>query len=352
MTDYTLTITSLVTTKFVDGEDPAAHIAKMKGFHHDLMLMNRDLNDSLFVCFLCISMPLTWNYVFAGLPQTYTSAEVEHRIKDEHGIKTNQESVAMAYRATQTNGKLHEHSHAHNTGDPYCTNCNKPGHWITGCWSKGGGAEGKGPRQKERQKQKSDEKDKKKKRGKDCTNQAVKDDSDSESHASDATYMATPSTYSSHSRYQWVLNSGSTTHICNNKSAFSNLILVHSTIGSIVKNGPQLDVHGCSDVHVICSIDGHDEKVITLHDVTFCPNARDNLISESRMDRKGMDIRKRNGKVTIRKPGSETVMQGSLQGATNCSLYIMDYTIAPPPSYPGDTAFSARYEQSLDLWHR
>lgn len=32
MTDYTLTITSLITTKYVDGEDPATHIAKLKAF--------------------------------------------------------------------------------------------------------------------------------------------------------------------------------------------------------------------------------------------------------------------------------------------------------------------------------
>jgi hypothetical protein len=69
-----------------------------------------------------------------------------------------------------------------------------------------------------------EEEDKKKKRGKDHVNQAVKDDSNSESRASDATYMVTPSTYSSHSHYQWVLDSRSTTHIYNNKSAFSNLI--------------------------------------------------------------------------------------------------------------------------------
>jgi hypothetical protein len=146
-----------------------------------------------------------------------------------------------------------------------------------------------------------------------------------------------------------VLDGGSTTYICNNKSAFSNLILVHTTIGSIVKNGPQLDVHGCGNVHVICSIDGCDEKVITVCDVTFFPNACDNLISESCMDHKDMDICKWNWKVTIKRPGSETVMQGNLQGSTNCSLYIMDYTIAPPSSYPGDIVFSAQYEQSLDL---
>ena len=31
MTDFTLTITSLITLKYVDGEDPTAHIMKMHG---------------------------------------------------------------------------------------------------------------------------------------------------------------------------------------------------------------------------------------------------------------------------------------------------------------------------------
>ena len=77
ITDFTLTITSLVTTKYVDGEDIPAHIAKMKGFQCDLTLMGKDLDDGLFGCFLRISMPPTWNYVFASLPNDYTSAEVE-----------------------------------------------------------------------------------------------------------------------------------------------------------------------------------------------------------------------------------------------------------------------------------
>jgi hypothetical protein len=93
MTDFTLMITSLMTTKYIDGKDIATHIAKMKGFCHDLMLMSCDIDDSLFTCFLHISMPPTWNYVFTGLPQSYTSAEVEGHIKDEYGIKTNQESI-------------------------------------------------------------------------------------------------------------------------------------------------------------------------------------------------------------------------------------------------------------------
>ena len=75
--DFTLTITSLVTTKYVDGEDIPAHLAKIKGYRRDLTLMGRDIDDGLFACFMRISMPPTWNYVFAGLPNDYTSAEVE-----------------------------------------------------------------------------------------------------------------------------------------------------------------------------------------------------------------------------------------------------------------------------------
>src|SRR5882762_4953676 len=279
MMDFTLTITSLVTMKYVDGEDVAAHIVKMKSFCQDLMLMNRDLEDGLFACFLRISMPPSWNYVFAGLPQMYTSAEVERRIKEEHGIKANQESVAMAFRAAQTNVKGHEHSN--NSSDPYCTNCNKPGHLIAGCWSKGGGAEGKGPRQKKKQqKKKNNETERKnRKKGKDRTNEAVHNDSDDESRGSNSSYMATSIT--SHSRFHWFLDGGSTTHICKDISAFSKLAPTRGTIGSIQKKGPKLDIHGRGDIRVICSVKGRKDRIITLRDVTYCPDARNNLISES-----------------------------------------------------------------------
>ena len=101
----------------------------MRSFRRDLTLMNRDIDDGLFACFLRISMPPTWNYVFAGLPQLYMSAKVEQQIKDEHGIKANQESVTTAYRAVQTTGRTNKT----NPGDLHCTNCNRTGHWVRAC---------------------------------------------------------------------------------------------------------------------------------------------------------------------------------------------------------------------------
>jgi hypothetical protein len=197
MTDFTLTITSLVTMKYVDGEDISAHIAKMRSYRCDLTLMSCDIDNGLFACFLHISMPLTWNYVFASLPQSYTSAEVEQQIKDEHGIKANQESVTVAYRAMQTTRMTNKTS----PGDPFCMNCNKPGQWIKACWVKGSGAEGKGPHQKQRQNKKKSE-DKKKHKGKNKAHQAVHDnDSDAGSHSLHASYMAVNTSTPSSSQF-------------------------------------------------------------------------------------------------------------------------------------------------------
>ena len=116
ITDFTLMITSLVTMKYVDSKDILAHLAIMKGYHHDLTLMGRDIDDGLFACFMRILMTPTWNYMFTSLLNNYTSAEVKRPIKDEYSIKMNQESVAMAYQARQTSGRG-------KSGDPTYNNC-------------------------------------------------------------------------------------------------------------------------------------------------------------------------------------------------------------------------------------
>ena len=47
---------------------------------------------------------------------------------------------------------------------------------------------------------------------------------------------------------------------------------------------------GNGDIRLTCTVDGKSERTVMLTNVTFCPDARDNLISESQMDRKGLEI--------------------------------------------------------------
>ncbi|EED83518.1 predicted protein [Postia placenta Mad-698-R] len=135
-TDWMLTITNLVTMKFDDGEDLIAHIAKMKGYRRDLILMSRNIDNELFACFLRISMPASWNYVFAALPNHYMLEEIEWCMKDE-----------LTYGAF-SKGKQKGKTQGSQSNPPKCMNCGKKGHTMQKCYRKGGGAEGQAPWQK------------------------------------------------------------------------------------------------------------------------------------------------------------------------------------------------------------
>ena len=67
------------------------------------------------------------------------------------------------------------------------------------------------------------------------------------------------------------------------------------------------------------------------------------------MDKKGFEIIKWKGKVIIKSDKGEVVMQGRWQG-----LYIMDCVSVTPSSstQPSEFAFTANFDQSLDLWHQ
>ena len=74
--------------------------------------------------------------------------------------------------------------------------------------------------------------------------------------------------------------------------AFTTFTPAHDSIKGIVKNGPELEVLGTGTVLVSVLVKGRPESTIKLLNVSYCPNARDNLMSESWMDQKGMEITK------------------------------------------------------------
>lgn len=161
--------------------------------------------------------------------------------------------------------------------------------------------------------------------------------------------MATTSS-PSHSQFCWILDGGATTHICNNKLAFINFQAVprKQTIGGINKKATSLAVLGTGDVNVIVDIDDRRDKIVTFRNASYCPNAADNLVSESRMDRKGLAILKKNGKITISKDNGSVIMQGRI---LSCNLYEIHVTLAPHSASPSHLAFATRTGQSYDLWH-
>ena len=93
-------------------------------------------------------------------------------------------------------------------------------------------------------------------------NQAVVEDVDHEpdQKASDSdlsAYLAAQNM--SHSCFSWILDSGSTNHICTEWSAFTTFTPTNSIIKGIVKNGPMLQVLGVGTVLVTVSVKGRED---------------------------------------------------------------------------------------------
>jgi len=93
--------------------------------------------------------------------------------------------------------------------------------------------------------------------------------------------MAANTPSSSHLQFCWILNGGTTTHICKDRLAFIDFIPCHKVIGGINKKATSLEVLGTGDIKVIVTINGREDKTITLCNTFYCPDAADNLVLES-----------------------------------------------------------------------
>jgi len=201
-------------------------------------------------------MPTTWNYVFAALPDHYSSAEVERRIRDEYGVHTSQStSTSTAFQASYPNKTKDGCSRTPVPGQPYCTNCRVSGHRTEECYSKGGPMHGKRRDKKVNKEDKGDMKQEdklKKGKGKDRSktktskkaNQAVADEEedDEDNRRSDLDLSAYLTGTSPRSQFGWILDGSSTNHICTERSAFTTFAPTHDSIKGIVKNGPELEL--------------------------------------------------------------------------------------------------------------
>ena len=371
--DYTLTMANLITTKY-DGEgDVIEHLMKMKGYRRDLILMNRDVPDEIFACFLRLSMPQEWNYVFAGLVDPYTPKDVESRIRAENSNRSAQSATATAFRTNRMHGKKGKSNPKEQSKGPTCSNCKKSGHVAADCWSKGGGAEEKGP-----QRGKKEGKGKKGKasradaddsdsdieeeddiclmaRGLECPSANVSDECDSEivslydssvRGSEDICLMARSPNSSSQ---EWYKDSGSTTHICKERFAFVKLKACKGSVGGIDAKSLPLEVKGIGDVQLKCFLPGGQVRHVTLKNVYYCPNARDNLISEGRMLKAGMTLVCEGKMCTAKRKDGKVMFVGHYKHSNLC---IIDCAVDSTFRGPSDVAYSSKPLPGIDIWHR
>ena len=172
----------LQTMKLNENEDSKAHLTELKQ-HFQLMMQRRDnlikmgstLSDTRFNIIIMSSLPESYRPTL----QTITAAErasklsgsqsqqmkpddlmafiieeAQHRvINDERSKNAESALSAHAKKGKGKSGNKKKHDKSSKTdSDENCENCRRPGHKKPNCWSKGGGKEGQGPKQKKAKK--------------------------------------------------------------------------------------------------------------------------------------------------------------------------------------------------------
>ena len=185
--------------------------------------MESKVSDEDFVMILITSLPESWdNYTSSYLASsgnlpTLKSHELIAILLEEYrrregrsGTEASAGGVSLQAQGNSAKGRGNDNSQKE------CFNCKKPGHIAKDCWAKGGGREGQGPKGRRGPNRKH------------RSNQAA---DNTNNDLNDTSYMASAGKSREFSKYDWILDSGSTSHICTAREAFNDYTpLQNSTI--------------------------------------------------------------------------------------------------------------------------
>ena len=150
--------------KCPESGDVRAHLYKLRAIREDLASMGDPVADRDFTSIILGSIPRSYDPYVAAVTTSYgamdkvlTPTILIDSIRDEAdrraitSPKPKKNEQDAAYAAGQSSGKgKKDGEESKKSKKVRCYNCKKLGHVVKECWAPGGGAEGKGPKQKEK----------------------------------------------------------------------------------------------------------------------------------------------------------------------------------------------------------
>ena len=180
-----------------EGVDMVDHISKLRGLQNELHAMENLVTDEDFVMIIITSLPESWDNFTgsflgtSGNKTTITSHELIAILLDEDRRRKGRIGGG-AGMTLLSKGKDRKGINK----DKECYNCKKTGHISSECWAKGGGKEGQGPKGR---------------KGTGKRNRAHQA-KEVNSSLNDACFMA--GNLQDSSKYDWLLDSCTTSHVC------------------------------------------------------------------------------------------------------------------------------------------
>ncbi|KAF4622418.1 hypothetical protein D9613_009127 [Agrocybe pediades] len=339
---------ALFRTQAEEGFDMSEHVSKLRQLQEELHIMGSVISDEDFVMILLTSLPESWeNYASSFLGSssnrpTVRSQELVGILMEEYRRRKEKGGETVGGTSLQARGNGGRFSRGGKGSgksdggdkDKECYNCHKKGHISKDCWAKGGGREGQGPKGR-----------KGPHRGR--SNQAREEEEDNNSATlNNVTYMSYSSTNSSPiSKYDWFLDSGTTSHICAIREAFIEYQpLSHSTIRGVGKT-PAVAL-GRGSILVDFDVNG---EIIThrLQNVLHVPEAENCLLSLGRFEEKdGNYVVFRDRMCALLDGKDRLVGTGAKQGG----LFLLHARARLPGQDRAN--FAASKNLTWDQWHR
>jgi hypothetical protein len=300
----------LATMKLAEIDDPKTHLAEMKQ-HFQLMIQRRDnltkmgseLSDTRFNTIIMSSLPESYRPTLQSITAAeranaltggstnkmkaddliaFLMEEAQHRVINTERSKNSEQALA-AQAKRKGKGKPRERAKGNDKAlsvdsDITCYNCNGKGHKQADCWSKGGGKEGQGPRQK-----------KKGKRTETATIAATNDDENelfaftcTSDFANVAEALQVPK-----SRLGTCIDSGASRVYSPDRTRFTNYKTIDRRITAA--DGRELKAIGMGDLEMELP-NGSGTTKMKFKQVIHAPDMAFTLISISRLDKAGYKV--------------------------------------------------------------
>ena len=136
----------------------------------------------------------------------------------------------------------------------------------------------------------------------------------------------------------WIIDSGASSHMCNNRELFTDMKEIQP-ISIVMGNGYNLHATAVGNVQLTLKLVGGATKQCTLHDVLYVKDVAYNLFSVSKASGRGTTVEFDEEQCHIRNSSGEVVASGMCQG----SLYYLTVV-------SNQAALTVGTQN--DVWHR
>ena len=309
----------LSSMKLADNEDPKTHLTELKQ-HLQLMQQRREnltkigstISETRFNIIIMSSLPESYRPTLQTITaservgklsggqssvmksddlMSFIIEEAQHRLINDERTKT-AESVLAA--RTKGSGNSRGKGRFSDKLKVTCNNCKRDGHVKDNCYSKGGGKEGQGPKQRQRAKEAE------------TAVVAVNDEDEelfaftcSSDYATVAQKLDVPK-----SRLGTCIDSGASRDYCPDRAKFSNYKSIERKITKA--DGRTLSAIGIGDLHIEIP-NGSAKTKTVFKNAIHAPDMAFTLISISRLDQAGYTVTFNKNMCTIMNPSGKVI---------------------------------------------